>query len=92
MDFEKRVATTEPVVKSLSTKNESLKNKVVILAIEAKNDKERVTTLEKCLQVEKDFSKLKDKPIGDKQFKMQKNWTCGSAGVQGIRFILKQPM
>ena len=72
MDFEKRVATTKPVVKLLSAENEALKNKVVILAVEAENGKEHVTTLEKSLQVEKDFSKLKDKQIGDLQFKLQK--------------------
>ena len=31
-----------------------------------------MTTLEKILQVEKDFSKLKDKQISDLQFKLQK--------------------
>ena len=61
MDFEKKVATSEPLVKSLSAENETLKNKVVILTVEAKNDKERVVTLEKSLHVEKDFCKLKDK-------------------------------
>ena len=38
-----------------------LKNKVAILSTDAKNDKERVATLEKSLEVEKDFCKLKDK-------------------------------
>ena len=61
MDFEKRVATTEPAVKLLFAENEALKNKVTILAVEVENDKERVATLEKSLQVEKYFSKLKDK-------------------------------
>ena len=49
------------MVKSLPAENEAPKNKVVILAVEAENDKEHVTTLETSLQVEKDFSKLKDK-------------------------------
>ena len=47
MDFEQRVATVEPMLKSLSAENEALKNEVAILAIEAENDKERMTTLEK---------------------------------------------
>ena len=55
------MATTEPMIKSLSAENETLKNKVVILTIEAENDKECVAALEKSLQVEKDFCKLKDK-------------------------------
>ena len=49
MDLEKKVATSEPLVKSLSAKNETLKNKVAIFTIEAENDKERVATLEKSL-------------------------------------------
>ena len=82
MDFEKRVATTEPAVKLLSAENEALKNKVTILAVEVENDKERVATLEKSLQVEKYFSKLKDKQIGDLQFKLQK---AGPAAVQEFK-------
>ena len=71
LDLEKKVATSEPLVKSLSAENEMLKNKVVILTIEAENDKERVVTLEKSLHVEKDFCKLKDKQIGDLELKLQ---------------------
>ena len=72
LDLEKKVATTEPMIKSLFAENEMLKNKVVILTVEAENDKECVPTLEKSLQVEEDFSKLKDKQIGDLQFKLEK--------------------
>ena len=69
--MEKNVATSEPLIKSLSVENEMFKNKVAILAIEAENDKEHVATLEKSLQVEKDFCKLKDKQIGDPKLKLQ---------------------
>ena len=55
------MATSEPLIKSLSAENETLKNKIAILTTEVNNDKERVATLEKSLQVEKDFCKLKDK-------------------------------
>ena len=72
LDLEKKVATTEPMIKSLSAKNETLKNKVVTLTIEAENDKERVAALEKSLQIEKDFSKLKDKQMRNLQFKLEK--------------------
>ena len=65
MDLEKKVATSEPLVNSLSVENETLKNKVAILIAKIENDKEHVATLEKSLQVEKDFCKLKDKQIGD---------------------------
>ena len=72
LDSEKRVATTKPVVKSLYAERDALRNMIAILAIEAKNDKECVMTLEKSLQEEKDFCKLKDKQIGDLLFKLQK--------------------
>ena len=72
LDLEKKMATAEPMIKSLFAENETLKNKVAILTVEAKNDKERVAALEKSLQVEKDFSKLKDKQIGGLQFKLKK--------------------
>ena len=42
LDLEKKVATSEPLVKSLSAENEMLKNKVAILIVEAENDKESV--------------------------------------------------
>ena len=61
LDLEKKVSTVEPMIKSLSAENKTLKNKVAILAVKAENDKERVAALEKSLQVEKDFCKLKDK-------------------------------
>ena len=71
MDLENKVATSEPLVKYLSAKNETLKNKVAILIAEAENDKKRMATLEKSLQMEKDFCKLKDKLIGDLELKLQ---------------------
>ena len=71
MDLEKKVATYEPLVKYLSTKNKTFKNKVAIFTTEAKNDKECVATLEKSLQVEKDFYKLKDKQISDLELKLE---------------------
>ena len=71
LDLENKVATSEPLVKYLSAKNETLKNKVAILTAKAKNEKEHVATLEKSLQVEKDFCKLKDKQIGDLELKLQ---------------------
>ena len=82
LDFEKKVATAKPMIKSLFSKNETLKNKVVILIVEVENDKEHVATLEKSLQVEKDFCKLKDKQMGDLQFKLKKT---GAMAVQGFK-------
>ena len=70
LDLEKKVATSKLVIKSLSTEHEMLKNKVAILIVEAKNDKKHVVVLEKSLQVEKDFCKLKDKQISDLELKL----------------------
>ena len=82
LDLEKKVSTAEPITKSLSTENETLKNKVAILAVEAENDKERVVALEKSLQLEKDFCKLKDKQMGEMQLKLQK---VGATAVQEFK-------
>ena len=68
----KKVATSEPVIKSVSAKNEMFMNKVSILIVEAENYKERVVVLEKSLQVGNGFCKLKDKQIGDMELKSQK--------------------
>ena len=65
-----RSSATEPMVKSLSAENETLKSKVAIFTVEAENDKECVTALEKSLQVGNDFYKLKDKQMGDLQLKL----------------------
>ena len=73
---------SEPLVKSLSAESGTLKNKVVILTTEAENDKQRVATLEKSLQVEKDFCKLKDKQIGDLELKLQ---NVGATTVQDFK-------
>nr|POE80655.1 hypothetical protein CFP56_39292 [Quercus suber] len=51
LDLEKKVATFEPLVMSLSAENETLKNKVAILTIEVENDKECAAVLEKSLQI-----------------------------------------
>ena len=76
------MTTAKPMIKSLSAKNEILMNKVAILAVEAENDKERVAALEKSLQVEKDFCKLKDKQMGNLQFKLQK---AGATAMQEFK-------
>nr|POE59668.1 hypothetical protein CFP56_31175 [Quercus suber] len=66
-----QVATFEAMIKSLSAKNETFKNKAAILTVEAKNDKERVAVLEKSLQVEattvkefKDSDEYSNDPCG----------------------------
>ena len=62
---------SKPIIKSLSAEYETFKNKVAILTVEAENDRECVAALEKSLEMEKDFCKLKDKQIGDIELKLQ---------------------
>ena len=61
----------EPMIKSFFVENETFKNKVSILTVEVEKDREHVAALEKSLQVEKDFCKLKDKQIDDLELKLQ---------------------
>ena len=49
LDFEKKVAIAEPMIKSLSAENKTLMNKVAILVVKAESDKECVAALEKSL-------------------------------------------
>ena len=55
LDLKKNVSTAEPMIKSISVENETLKNKVAILVVGAENDKEHVAALEKSVQVRKIF-------------------------------------
>ena len=50
--------------------------------LKLKIDKEHVATLEKSLQVEKDFWKLKNKQIGDLELKLQ---TVGATAVHDFK-------
>ena len=59
-------------VESLSVKNELLKKKVSPLSDEAKNTQDRLKALEKDVNTEMAFSKLKDKQIDDAFLKIQK--------------------
>nr|POE67162.1 hypothetical protein CFP56_74042 [Quercus suber] len=50
--------------------------------VQVENDKERVVTLEKSLQVEKDFCKIKDKQIGDLELKLE---NVGATAIQDFK-------
>ena len=76
------MSIVELMVKSHSAENDTLKNKFAVLTIKAENDKERAVALEKGLQVEKDFYKLKDKQMGDLQLQLQK---AGATMVQEFK-------
>ena len=89
LDLEKRVAMFERMIKSLFAENEAFKNKVAILTVEVENDKEHVVALEKSLQVEKDFCKLKDKQIGEQELKLQKD---GAKAIQDFKILMSIQM
>ena len=76
------MSIVELMVKSHSAENDTLKNKFAVLTIKAENDKERAVALEKGLQVERDFYKLKDKQMGDLQLQLQK---AGATMVQEFK-------
>nr|POE89516.1 hypothetical protein CFP56_50241 [Quercus suber] len=61
LDYEEKYVLAKTKVESLSMENESLKSQISALAKEYKKDKEHLKTLEKSIDTEKAFSKLKDK-------------------------------
>ena len=64
MDYEEKYVMAKSKVESLSTENESnesLKGQISALADEAKKDKDHLKTLEKRIDPEKAFFKLKNK-------------------------------
>lgn len=61
MDYEKYVKAKSKV-ESIFAENE-LKGQISAIADEAKKDKEHLTTLEKSINTEKAFLRLKDKQI-----------------------------
>ena len=61
LDYEEKYETTKSKAKSLSLENELLKGQISALSDEANMDKDRLKTLEKSIDTEKAFSKLKDK-------------------------------
>ena len=61
LDYEEKYETAKSKVESLSLENELLKGQIFALLDEANMDKDRLKTLEKSIDTEKAFSKLKDK-------------------------------
>lgn len=72
LDYEEKYVVAESKVESFSAKNESLKSQISTLVEESRKDKERLKTLEKSLDIEKAFSKLKDKQIDEALLKVEK--------------------
>nr|POF27438.1 hypothetical protein CFP56_08776 [Quercus suber] len=75
LDYDKKLTDDQFKAASLSTKNESPKSQISALADKAKKDKDRLTTLEKSIDTEKAFSKLKDKQIDEALLKVKKAGT-----------------
>nr|POF14747.1 hypothetical protein CFP56_47355 [Quercus suber] len=61
LDFEKKFVMAQSKVEALSSENESLKKQIFALLEEVKVDKDCLKTLEKSIDIEKAFYKLKDK-------------------------------
>ena len=66
LDYDKKLVEAQSRIASLSTKNESLTIQISALANKAKKDKDHLKTLEKNINIEKAFLKLKDRQIEDK--------------------------
>ena len=60
LDYEEKYVKAKSKEEFLLAKNESFKGQISALADEAKKDKERLKTLEKSIDTEKTFSKLKN--------------------------------
>lgn len=72
LDYEEKYVVAKSKVESFSAKNESLKSQISTLVEESRKDKEHLKTLEKSLDIEKAFSKLKDKQIDEALLKVEK--------------------
>nr|POF09658.1 hypothetical protein CFP56_10837 [Quercus suber] len=65
LDYDKKLVEAQSGIVSLFAKNEFLTIQISALADEAKKDKDYLKTLEKNINTEKVFSKLKDKQINE---------------------------
>ena len=66
LDYDKKLVEAQSRIASLFAENESLTIQISALANKAKKDKDHLKTLEKNINIEKAFLKLKDKQIEDK--------------------------
>ena len=72
LDFEGKSAEAQSKATSLSSENELLKGQITALFDEAKKDKDRLTVLEKSIDTEKAFLRLKAKQIDEALLKVKK--------------------
>ena len=72
LDYKEKFAVAQTKADSLSSKNEVLKVKVTSLSNKVEKAQDRLKTLERDVNTEKAFSKLKDKQIDDDCSKFRK--------------------
>ena len=72
LDYDKKLVKAQSRIASLSVENESLMIQISAFASEAKKDKDLLKTLEKNIDTQKAFSKLKDKQIDVALMKVEK--------------------
>ena len=72
LDYDKKLVEAQSGIASLFAENESLMIQIFAFADEAKKDKDHLKILEKNINFEKAFSKLKDKQIDEALIKVEK--------------------
>ena len=72
LDYDKKLVEAQSGIASLFAENESLTIQIFAFANEAKKDKDHLKILEKNINFEKAFSKLKDKQIDEAFIKVEK--------------------
>ena len=72
LDYDKKLVKAQSRIASLSVENESLMIQISAFAGEDKKDKDLLKTLEKNIDTQKAFSKLKDKQIDVALMKVEK--------------------
>ena len=72
LDYEEKYVKATSKVESLSAENESLRGQITTLVNKAQKDKDRLMVLEKSIDIEKAFLKLKDKQIYEALSKVKK--------------------
>ena len=72
LDYDKKLVEAQSGIASLFAENESLTIQIFAFANKAKKDKDHLKLLEKNINFEKAFSKLKDKQIDEALIKVEK--------------------
>ena len=81
LDYEEKYVKATSKVESLSAENQSLRGQITTLVNKAQKDKDRLMVLEKSIDIEKAFLKLKDKQIYEALSKVEK------AGIEAVEMF-----